>query len=560
MKREQLLEAIGGVDEQFLMETEQTAKHSGRSVRRIVLVAAIIAVLALTAAASTGLFSLPIGKNEIKPDETVAPFAMDADGNIIPEGVQGLKVTMEVETNAGAPAWLEEIYSLELPKGWTYSGGGSAGDGYRYATMEMNWRMGDKPGELRLHQSVVSYYVEYIYGENCVDTLPKLSPDDLVTSETVSIAGIQALKVTIPELPWHKEGKDGSDYCAGGETRLYWTDGDYMLQLDYPYWMKDSQVEKILARLEKKDFVPLTPQDYGTINPDRIADIMPVFEVEQGNTGTTAANSVMGLGRFVYNDGYIYFGEVGCIYRYDLQNGETKKFILSNEHSDPEYMFATENYICYADGYSGLMAMKKDGSGEEVIYEGIGSSSLYAEDMILYTADGILNLQTGEVTRLPEGILSYYTDDTYIYAVPEDDGHYFLRSQKDSLDFEKMELSFFPIKVLADGEDLYFTEGGQSRHYQVIRYHDGVETRLPISAVEYQVLDGHVIYRCEDEAGRSIKSYNLQTGEIKVLHDEGFNFSILQERYICLLCADSNGRGYYCILDWETGECVEVKI
>lgn len=560
MKREQLLEAIGGVDEQFLMETEQTAKHSGRCVRRIFLVAAIIAVLAITAAASTGLLSLPIGKNEIKSDETVAPFTMDADGNIIPEGVQGLKVTMEVETNAGAPVWLEEIYSLELPKGWTYSGGGSAGDGYRFAAMEMNWRMDNKPGELRLHQSVISYYVENIYGENCVDTLPKLSSDDLVTSETVSLAGIQALKVTIPELPWYKEGKDGSDYCAGGETRLYWTDGDYMLQLDYPYWMEDSQAEQILTELEKKDFVPLTPQDYGTINPARIAAIMPVFEIEQGNTGTTAANSVMGLGRFVYSDGYIYFGEVGCIYRYDLESGETTRLVLSNKYSDPEYMFVTENYICYADGYSGLTAMKKDGSVEEVIYEGIGSSSLYAEGMTLYTADGILNLQTGEVTHLPEEILSYYTDDTYIYAVPENDGHYFLRSQKDSLDFEKIELSFFPIKVLADGEDLYFTEGGQSKRYQVIRYHDGVETRLPISAVEYQVLDGHVIYRCEDEAGRSIKSYNLQTGEIKVLHDEGFNFSILQERYICLCCADSNGRGYYCILDWETGECVELKI
>lgn len=57
MKREQLLDAIGGVDEGLLMETEQTARHSGIRIGRIALVAAIVAALAITAAASTGLLA-----------------------------------------------------------------------------------------------------------------------------------------------------------------------------------------------------------------------------------------------------------------------------------------------------------------------------------------------------------------------------------------------------------------------------------------------------------------------------------------------------------------------
>lgn len=57
MKRERLLEAIGGVDEQLLIEAEKPACHCGRNVRRFVLVAAIITALSITVAASTGILT-----------------------------------------------------------------------------------------------------------------------------------------------------------------------------------------------------------------------------------------------------------------------------------------------------------------------------------------------------------------------------------------------------------------------------------------------------------------------------------------------------------------------
>lgn len=55
MKREQLLEAIGGVDEMLLMETEQM-RPKGKILERLVLIAAVVAVLAMTVAAATELF------------------------------------------------------------------------------------------------------------------------------------------------------------------------------------------------------------------------------------------------------------------------------------------------------------------------------------------------------------------------------------------------------------------------------------------------------------------------------------------------------------------------
>ena len=57
MKKEQLLEAIGGVSEDMLLESEQRTHRSGKTVRRIVLVAAIVAALAVTAVASTGILT-----------------------------------------------------------------------------------------------------------------------------------------------------------------------------------------------------------------------------------------------------------------------------------------------------------------------------------------------------------------------------------------------------------------------------------------------------------------------------------------------------------------------
>ena len=57
MKKEQLLEAIGYADEQLLMETESTPRRSSFRIVRIAVVAAIVAILTVTAMASTGIFA-----------------------------------------------------------------------------------------------------------------------------------------------------------------------------------------------------------------------------------------------------------------------------------------------------------------------------------------------------------------------------------------------------------------------------------------------------------------------------------------------------------------------
>lgn len=557
MKREELLNAIGGIDESLLMESENAARCSGRMVRRVALAAAVIGALALTAAAATGLFSRPIGGSEIITDETVWPFSMDSDGNIIMEGVEGLKVTMEVAVNEDAPEVLEEFYVLEMSEEWSLAGGGGCGDGFFRYSNGYEWEKGALPGRVRLNQDVTYWYKENVYGENCVDTLAKLTAADGVMAEATEFAGISVLKVTIPALPRYKDWPSiNAYYCVDGETRLYWTDGDYMLMFAYPAWMSDKEAEQLMRSLEKQPYVDPRPDGYGTVDPDAIADRLPGFSIGQ-DTGTTCANNTMGLGRFAYSDGYIYCAEVGCIYRYNVESGKTEEMILTDEHADPYQLFATDGYICYTDTWMDLMALDKEGTTEEPVYQGIHSAKVYADGMTLYTTDGIIDLHSGQITNWPAGVHSFYVDDTYVYALQEN-ANCFLRAPKGTLDFEQFPVSFRPISILADGEDIYMTRGDTDKSWNVIRYRDGVETELPIRSLEYQVFDGQIIYRCEDEERWAIKRYNLETGEIMMLHEEGFNFSILEERYVCIYCAGSDGQGYCTIIDWQTGETVTI--
>ena len=57
MKREQLLEAIGGVEESLLIESEKTARRPRMGVGRVALIAAVVAALAITVMASTGVIT-----------------------------------------------------------------------------------------------------------------------------------------------------------------------------------------------------------------------------------------------------------------------------------------------------------------------------------------------------------------------------------------------------------------------------------------------------------------------------------------------------------------------
>lgn len=558
MKKEQLLEAIGEVDEQLLLQSELVCHTGKKTIRRLLLVAAAIALLAITAAAGVGLMSRPIGETEIILGETIAPFYMDAQGNIIPSGVEGIKIAMEVAVDADVPTYLEEIYHLNMSEEWEWSGGGGGMGLYTYFSWSKCWAQEGKPGEVRLHQNVVDATQKI----QTVDLLEKLTVEaELLTAQKTNVAGIEVLKVVIPAQPNYK----GTKYCPEGETRLYWCDGQYLLQLDYPNWISDAEAEKLLKTIEKEEYIVPLPEDYGTVNTERISQLSPQFSVQKGQTGTAMANSVMGWGRFACSDNVIYYGNDGQIIGFDLQTQKSTIYQLPNRLSSTLELFATENYICYEDMRDALMAQPKKGGEPVAIYQGLGVTHLYADGPELYSNNGAdylsrINLETGKVEHLVDNANSYYVDDTYIYVVQSGtDENYFLRSRKDTIRFEKIPLSFHPVKVIADGEDLYFCRGGKGYDYRVIHYRDGVEKELPVYAYDYQIMDGKLLYHDEREEWM-IRSYDLKTGEISVLQERCHDFAIMEGRYIGFTCVDDENHPYPVILDTKTGESYKPKL
>lgn len=544
MKNEQLLEAIGAVDETMLLQSEQMTVRRRFSLGRVALIAATVAALALTAAAASGMFSQPITDIDVIAGETVAPFSMDAQGNIQPGGVQGLKVTMDVEIDENAPSYLEEYYLIDLPEPWKSYGMGTENGRYWLRSWDHIWWQEGRSGRVELTQSLAVNYLAH----HQVDTLARLSEKDGVTARKCHIAGLEVLKLTIPKLDWYDEG-DGHLYCAEGETRLYWSDGRYMLRFVYPAWVSDVQAEEMLLTLHTEPVVLNVPENFGTVNLQTLEALVPGLALEEGTN--TSANVQTAMGRVAYRDGVFYVGSEGKILAYDIKTGQTRTYCLSNAYADPKYMFVTDAYLGFVSDYDMLQLLPLSKAGEEiVVYEGIDSTYLSTDGKYLYAlGDGLrrIDLSTGEITRLSNEAVCYDVEGDRIYAVPSDGQKYFLRGKTNGDSMEKVELSFYPTRVIADGKDLYFTAHGTN--YDVIRYKDGKETKLPIRSYFFQVLDGHIIY-LDDESHNTVKSYNLKTGQIRVLQENVFEFTVADDRYVYFSLYNQDA----VLLNWQTGE------
>lgn len=305
-------------------------------------------------------------------------------------------------------------------------------------------------------------------------------------------------------------------------------------------------------------------------------DLFSTFLGAEKN-GSSASNLATGMAGFVYSDGYIYQGVPGYIYKCDAEGNIVKTYPLSDKFETPHYMFATEDAIVYINGmglnvepeyesavnrtdFWGLRVQPKDGSAPYSICPGVEATHAYADGDLLYFNNGgtmlsRVNLTTLEQTDLMANVFSYYVDENYIYAIENTEEHCIFRSAKDTIAFEKIQLSFDPNNIVADGEDLYICEWmnkddqkATGERYRVNLVRDGVTTQLPIYSWFYQVLDGCVLYT--ERGTYFLKSYDLATGEVTTIAENVFEFSVLEGRYICIVTFNDDP----IIYDWQTGE------
>lgn len=280
------------------------------------------------------------------------------------------------------------------------------------------------------------------------------------------------------------------------------------------------------------------------------------------NTGTTCGNITMGAGKFAYGNGFIYISSPGEIYEYDLSTGVP--IILETPGSDyAESMFLSEQDVYYSNG-SSLKKLQKDGKKNDVVIGKTSCRKFFADGMDAYFMNHIegdlfhIDMQTKKETTLLSVVNNYYVDDTSIYAVAKPDGEWKLyHSSRETINFEPIKLSFQPVAVYVDGEDIFLAKQGD---FQLIQYTDGVETPLPCHSFFYQVMDGSLIYM-DDQTNEGgcflLKSYDLTTGEGQLLCENVYDFCILEDRYICCQCANP-GEATFILIDTQTNEMTQM--
>lgn len=292
-----------------------------------------------------------------------------------------------------------------------------------------------------------------------------------------------------------------------------------------------------------------------------------VSDISTGS-GTTCANVVMGMGRFEYRDNFLYFADIATIYEYDMESGKTVSFPVEKP-GDPQDLFITQDYIIYSgytkDYESGVLRMSRDGKNIETLFVGReGCYQLYinGDDAYYLSARGgnlyHRNMKENKETLLLEGVLSYFWTENILYAIKDNGGSYSLmKSSTKDIEFERIDLTFSPIEILVVGDELYLSKMST---YELIHYHDGVETPLPIRSLKYQVLDGCLIFSDESTFENStwtVKSYNMETGETKDLCEHVMEFGVFEERYTAFWCRGDSG-SWWNLHDWKTGKLQKI--
>lgn len=289
--------------------------------------------------------------------------------------------------------------------------------------------------------------------------------------------------------------------------------------------------------------------------------------VDFSNTGTTCGNIVMGYGKFAYRDGFVYVSCGEEIIEYDLETGVPAFLKLPSDRLGADNLFLSDTDIYYTDKNT-LNRIRRDGKESSTVSDRKNSTylKLFVDGTDAYFmnhTEGSLfhmDLNTMKETELISKVNAYYADETTIYAVAKDaDNQWGLFcSNRESVDFKKIDLSFLPITVYADAQGIFMTEKGSE--WQIIRVVDGTETRLPCNGLLYQVMGDKLLY-LEDKVGMEgvspLKSYDLTTGEIKLICKDVYSFCVIEERYIA---CDLVGEGGIVLIDTQTGETIPVLV
>ena len=238
MMKEKMFEAIGGLDEKLLADSENVKNvRYARVLRRGLLVAALVAGLAVTAAAAPR-FRNALQGGSMQTDDTAYFTPTNPQTGESHENRRH-EITLEVAFEENVPESIETFYMLHsVPEGFAQDHGYV----YRDACLaSFGWNAGGTGRYIYFSQQAGGTVAAEVLSVS-VFTVPDQVPEHGLRT----IAGIQGYLIDVPVQ------KDDN-----GKREFYWSDGQYLFCLRVPCDFTDAELEQLLSRIQPvEDITP----------------------------------------------------------------------------------------------------------------------------------------------------------------------------------------------------------------------------------------------------------------------------------------------------------------
>lgn len=234
MKREDLFEIIGQLEEMRLERSESTmAMGKKRIAWKLMLVAAIIISLATSVLAIPELRGALFG-GKLETENAI----LTTDGAGYSDKVVLHYISLDVEMHENAPKKIETFYVPAMSSEYEQS------NGRAYAGCLLHsWETPD--GTVTFDQTAGALYIQNQYVE-CVDAV-YVDPDHIPEAELTELGGVQGFLLEVE--PFVLGG-----YEHTGAKKFFWSDGDYLFRIDFPYDYSSQQMEVWISSIrEVKD-------------------------------------------------------------------------------------------------------------------------------------------------------------------------------------------------------------------------------------------------------------------------------------------------------------------
>lgn len=244
MKKYQLLESIGSVDEE-LLEQAESARYTRRSpVFKVLLVAAIVAMLSMSVVAAQSLFA-DVDDGELVP-KTFKITSVDSEYELGEDYTfAGYTIRADIDTAKDVPMKLLYPYLPTVPEDWKCIGAAHAKYNDDYGVIGITWEF-ERDGEMYevFYRQESAYFYNTSVDQHVWDVTNV--PEDMTVTGQVEMLG----EAKVYRVFLSGTAQKNTIYQRYAQSLIVWSDGYSIFLLQVPDVMSDTEIFDLMCSLE----------------------------------------------------------------------------------------------------------------------------------------------------------------------------------------------------------------------------------------------------------------------------------------------------------------------